>query len=39
LLLNDEALYHKLLRSVANLDSLALDIRAHPKKYVKFSLF
>ncbi|OQC10806.1 MAG: mce related protein [Candidatus Cloacimonetes bacterium ADurb.Bin088] len=39
LLLNDEALYHKLLRSVANLDSLVLDIRAHPKKYVKFSLF
>lgn len=38
-LLNDPDLYDKLLRSVANLDSLVQDIQAHPKKYVKFSLF
>lgn len=38
-LLNDPDLYDKLVRSVANLDSLVQDIQVHPKKYVKFSLF
>ena len=38
-LMNDAALYERLLTSVANLDSLIADVREHPKKYVKFSLF
>ncbi len=38
-LINDDQLYRKLLDSVANLDSLVQDVKAHPKKYVKFSVF
>jgi len=38
-LLNDNALYDKLTRSVAGLDSLVQDIKARPQRYVKFSLF
>jgi phospholipid/cholesterol/gamma-HCH transport system substrate-binding protein len=38
-LLTDEELYSKLLNSVTNLDLLVQDIKAHPKKYLKISLF
>ncbi len=38
LITNDE-LYERVLDSVNNLDELVRDIKAHPKKYVKFSLF
>ncbi len=38
-LLNDKQLYDKLSTSVENLDALVKDIKANPKKYVKFSLF
>lgn len=38
-LLTDAELYDRLLQSVENLDALVADIRANPKKYVKFSLF
>lgn len=37
--LTQDELYDKLLKSVSSLDSLITDVRAHPKKYVKFSLF
>jgi phospholipid/cholesterol/gamma-HCH transport system substrate-binding protein len=39
LLLRDAALYKQLQSSVAQLDSLARDLRANPKKYLKFSIF
>ena len=32
-------LYDKLLSTIESLDSLLVDIRAHPKRYVKISLF
>jgi len=38
-LLNDDQLYQKLNTSIENLDTLIKDIKANPKKYVKFSLF
>lgn len=38
-LLNNDELYTKLNTSLENLDTLIKDIKAHPKKYVKFSLF
>jgi len=38
-LLNDDQLYDKLNTSIENLDTLIKDIKANPKKYVKFSLF
>ncbi|MCK9309645.1 MAG: hypothetical protein M0P99_05170, partial [Candidatus Cloacimonetes bacterium] len=38
-LLNNAELYTKLNSSIENLDTLLKDIKAHPKKYVKFSLF
>jgi phospholipid/cholesterol/gamma-HCH transport system substrate-binding protein len=38
-LVGEDELYRRLLESVAHLDSLVKDIKAHPKKYVKFSLF
>ncbi len=38
-LINDDMLYKKLTSSVADLDSLLLDIKANPKRYVRFSLF
>jgi len=38
-LLNNAELYTKLNSSIENLDILLKDIKAHPKKYVKFSLF
>lgn len=39
LLLNDETLYHKLTKTVTSADSLLIDLRLHPKRYVHFSLF
>lgn len=38
-LMSDEELYTRLLESVNNLDTLVKDVKANPKKYVKFSLF
>lgn len=38
-LINDEQLYRRLDSTVAALDSLLLDVKANPKKYVRFSLF
>jgi len=38
-LVGEDELYNKLLESVQNLDALVQDIKANPKKYVKFSLF
>lgn len=37
--LQDEELYDKLVKSISNLDTLVTDIKAHPKKYIHFSLF
>lgn len=38
-LLRDDDLYRQLQSSVASLDSLVADVRANPKKYLKFSIF
>lgn len=38
-LLQDDELYRQLQTSVAGLDSLIQDVRANPKKYLKFSIF
>lgn len=38
-LLTEDELYHSLMKSINNLDALILDVKANPKKYVKFSLF
>lgn len=38
-LMNDDELYTKAIQSIDNLDALVQDIKKHPKKYVKFSLF
>ncbi|MBQ8672481.1 MAG: MCE family protein [Bacteroides sp.] len=39
LLLNDPALYNNLSATTANAASLLEDLKAHPKRYVHFSLF
>ena len=39
LLLNDETLYHKLTKTATSADSLLIDLRLHPKRYVHFFLF
>lgn len=39
MLLNDPELYNSLNRAVASLDSLINDIKAQPKRYLKFSVF
>ena len=39
LLLNDPALYDNLSTTAANAASLLEDLKAHPKRYVHFSLF
>lgn len=39
LLLNDKTLYHKLTKTATSADSLLIDLRLHPKRYVHFSLF
>jgi len=38
-LLNDEQLYKNLVHLTGSLDSLSTDMKKHPGKYVKFSLF
>ena len=39
LLLNDKELYLSLANTVASADSLLVDLKANPKRYVHFSLF
>lgn len=39
LLLNDNQLYNNLNSTMRSADSLLIDLRAHPKRYVHFSLF
>ena len=39
LLLNDAQLYDNLKQSTDNLNKLFIDIKAHPKRYVSFSVF
>jgi len=39
LLLNDNKLYDNLNSSAANLNSLMIDLKANPKRYVSFSVF
>jgi phospholipid/cholesterol/gamma-HCH transport system substrate-binding protein len=39
LLLNDPGLYNDLRRASMRLDSLILDVKTNPKKYIKFSVF
>jgi len=38
-LLNDTTLYEQMKRTTQNVDSLILDIKRHPKKYLKISIF
>ena len=39
LLMNDRALYDNLTRTMRDADSLMVDLRKHPKRYVHFSVF
>lgn len=39
LLLNDKQLYDNLAHAAENLDKLMIDLKAHPKRYVHFSVF
>ncbi len=39
LLINDKQLYHNLTNAVGDADSLMIDLKAHPKRYVHFSVF
>jgi aspartate carbamoyltransferase catalytic subunit len=39
LLLNDPGLYNRLNATVTHADSLMIDLRMHPKRYVHFSVF
>lgn len=39
LLMNDSSLYHNLNATAANAATLLYDLKAHPKRYVHFSLF
>lgn len=39
LLMNDASLYNRLNSTVGNADSLMIDLRKHPKRYVHFSIF
>lgn len=38
-LFNDTTLYEQIKRTTQNVDSLILDIKRHPKKYLKISIF
>lgn len=38
-LLNDQTLYTNINATVVSVDSLVTDLKAHPKRYVQFSLF
>lgn len=39
LLMRDKSLYQNLTRTVADADSLMIDLKQHPKRYVHFSIF
>ncbi|RVT97248.1 MCE family protein [Mucilaginibacter limnophilus] len=39
LLLNDTSMYHNLSDASYNLNQLFIDLKAHPKRYVSFSIF
>ena len=39
LLINDASLYNNLNSTIRNADSLMVNVKAHPKRYVHFSLF
>ena len=39
LLMNDQELYRNLNGTMRSADSLLIDLKAHPKRYVHFSLF
>ncbi len=39
LLLNDDKMYNNLNEASANLNNLFIDLKAHPKRYVSFSVF
>ena len=39
MLINDVSLYDNLSRTVNDADSLLLNLRQHPKRYVHFSIF
>lgn len=39
MLMNDPSLYHNLNSTVTHADSLMVNLREHPKRYVHFSLF
>jgi phospholipid/cholesterol/gamma-HCH transport system substrate-binding protein len=39
LLMNDPTLYNNLNATMRSADSLLIDLRAHPKRYVHFSVF
>lgn len=39
LFLNDRALYDNMANTMRNADSLVIDLKAHPKRYVHFSVF
>lgn len=39
LLMNDPSLYHRLSNTVRDADSLLVNLKAHPKRYVHFSIF
>ena len=38
-LVNDTTLYEQIKKTTQDVDSLILDIKRHPKKYLKFSIF
>jgi len=38
-LVNDDSLYNNLNNAAKNLDNLMIDLKAHPKRYVSFSVF
>jgi phospholipid/cholesterol/gamma-HCH transport system substrate-binding protein len=38
-LMNDTTLYQEIKKTTQNVDSLILDIKRHPKRYLKFSVF
>jgi phospholipid/cholesterol/gamma-HCH transport system substrate-binding protein len=39
LLLNDKTMYQNINATIVSADSLITDLKAHPKRYVHFSLF
>lgn len=39
LLINDKKMYNNLTSATENLDKLMIDLKAHPKRYVSFSVF